>query len=173
MTNTQDRTPGSTGFRSFFKIFIIILILFVSVLYWYGNQLVVVMIPEGNLPKISFTTYKGDVWNIKFTHSVQLTPVLEFFEVEGANDLIMTHTIYQSLGVGLPYLPSEGKFTKLPDGRFKLDMNRPFDSVKLRTAFQARHMIIHGDTEYDLCKLYGQGTLIEIKVMKRFLSWFL
>lgn len=173
----EDRTSKPGGVRSFFKnkksLLIILIIFFLSSICWYGKQLVVVIEPENNLPVQVFSSYKGDEWNIYFTHSVQKTPVEEFFRINGVDDMTMTHTRYQSYGVGLPYLPSEGKFTSLKkEGRFDVEMNRPFKSVKLRTAVQAMHKIIHGEKVFDLCALYGQGTLVEVKVMRRYLYWW-
>lgn len=101
----------------------------------------------------------------------QLTTVEEFFRVDGADDMVMTHTRYQSLGVGLPYSPAEGILTNTPDGKFILKMDRPYKTVKLRTAVQAKPRIIHKNKVYDLCDLYGQGTLVEIKAEKRYQYW--
>jgi len=171
----EDRAPEFAGTRSFFHrnlkwILPAAFLLFGAVVF-YANQLVIVLQPEGDLPAQSFAVSKGEEWHILFTHSVQRTPVEEFFTVRGADDLLMTHTIYQSLGVGLPYSPSEGTYKQLPDGRFLLTMNRPFKTVKLRTAVQAMHKIIHGATVYDLCKLYGHGTLVEVKAVPRYRAW--
>ena len=95
----------------------------------------------------------------------------EFFRVDGADDMVMTHTRYQSLGVGLPYSPAEGILTNTPDGKFTLKMDRPYKTVKLRTAVQAKPRIIHKNKVYDFCDLYGQGTLVEIKAEKRYQYW--
>ena len=64
-----------------------------------------------------------------------------FLRVDGADDLVMTHTRYQSLGVGLPYSPAEGILTNTPDGKFILKMDRPYKTVKLRTAVQASKIL--------------------------------
>lgn len=174
MTNLKDRLPGTSGNRSFLKKTIVILVTVLvglGILFWYANQLVVSINPEAGLPKQCFTAEIGEKWHIAFTHSVQLTTVEEFFRVDGADDMVMTHTRYQSLGVGLPYSPAEGTFTNTPDGKFILKMDRPYKNVKLRTAIQAKPVIIHKNKTYDLCKLYGQGTLVEIKAEKRYRYW--
>ena len=59
------------------------------------------------------------------------------------------------------------------DGKFDLEMNRPYKYLKFRTAVQAMPKIIHKDVTYDLCPLYGQGTLVEVKVMKRYQYWLM
>ena len=173
--NTQGRAPETAGTRPFFKTHLRWLLpalcIAAAAFTWYASQLVVVLQPEGNLPRQCFTVKPGEEWHILFTHSVQKTPVEEYFTVRGAADMVMTHTIYQSLGVGLPYAPGEGSYHQLPDGRFYLEMNRPYRSVALRTAVQAMHKIIHAGTVYDLCQLYGQGTLVEVKALHRYEMW--
>ena len=171
---STDRTPASTGARSFFKhpAFLLLLMVVLAVAGWYGNQLLVLLLPEKNLPVQYFAVDKGGEWSYHYKHSVQQTPVFEYFRVNGVDDMTMTHTTYESLGVGLPYDPSEGKFTSLKkDGKFDLEMNRPYKSLSFRTAVQAMPKIIHKDVIYDLCQLYGQGTLVEVKVIKRYQYW--
>ena len=150
--STTDRTPASTGARSFFKhpSFVFLLLLILAAVGWYGNQLLVILVPENNLPIQSFAVEKGGEWSYHYKHSVQQTPVDEFFRVNGVNDMTMTHTTYESLGVGLPYDPAEGTFKSLKkDGKFDLEMNRPYKSLMFRTAVQAMPKIIHkaGDAE--------------------------
>lgn len=173
---STDRTPASTGARSFFKhpSFVVLLLIMLASAGWYGNQLLVILLPENDLPVSYFPVAKGGEWSYHYKHSVQQTPVDEYFRVDGVDDMTMTHTTYESLGVGLPYDPAEGKFTSLKkDGKFDLEMNRPYKSLKFRTAVQAMPKIIHKDVTYDLCPLYGQGTLVEVKVMKRYQYWLM
>ena len=173
---STDRTPASTGARSFFKhpAFALLLAVVMALAGWYGNQLLVVLLPENNLMVTCFAVEKGGEWSYHYKHSGQQTPVDEYFRVNGADDMTMTHTTYESLGVGLPYDLSEGKFTSLKkDGKFDLEMNRPYKSLKFRTAVQAMPKIIHKDATYDLCPLYGQGILVEVKVMKRYQYWLM
>lgn len=173
LLNEKDRKPVTTGNRSFFpvKYIVILVIVFVDLLTWYGSQLVVSINPDENKTPITFTTYTGDTWKIKFTHSVEKTPVEEYFTVNGVNDLTMTHTIFESFGWGFPYSSVDGAISPTADGKFKLIMNRPYKNIKMRIAVQARPCIIHDNIEYDLCELFGQGTLIEVKVQHRYEYW--
>ena len=176
MNSLRDRSPNTTGDRSFFKKnitnLILLLLLGLGILFWYANQLIVSINPESGMPKQCFSVQAGDTWNIEFTHSVQLTKVEEYFRVNDVNDMLLTHTIYQSLGVGLPYSQTDGKLTRTIDGKFNLEILRPYKVVKLRTAVQAKPSIRHNNFVYDLCDLYGQGTLVEVKVEKRYQYWF-
>ncbi len=170
----KDRTPESAGFRSFLKFkFVLLMSLIVIFCFWgfYANQLVVSVNPDSGQKKLSFDTYVGDLWYIEFTHSVQKTPVQEYFLVQGVDNLLMKETIYQSLGVGLPFLPSDGKLNVTKDGHFVLAMNRKFETVKVRTGLEACPRIYHSGTVYPIYEIYEPGTLVEIKVEKRYKSW--
>ena len=92
--------------------------------------------------------------------------------MQGANAMTMTHTRFSSLGWGYPYAPSEGKLTRTPDGRFDLEMNRPYKELALRISEQAMPHLIHGEEDYDLIKLYGQGTAVKIKIQYRYEYWW-
>lgn len=171
--NFKDRKPAIAGSRSFFPIksFVIIVIFLLALCLWYGTRLVVAVLPEGERGPFAFATHPGDEWRLSLTHSVEKTAWDDYFLVQGVNNMTMTHTRFSSLGWGYPYAPSEGKLTRTADGRFDLEMNRPYKELALRISEQAMQHIVHGTDDYDLIKLYGQGTAIKIKVQYRYQYW--
>lgn len=169
----KGRKPETTGFRPFYlKIAVPVLLALLALAFYYGNRLVLVIKPEEGQQSFCFPAKVGDEWHYVFIHSVQKTPVEEFFEVLGENSMNMKYTRYQSLGVGLPFLPTEGGFEQTPDGHFIFRMNRPFSDVKFRTAVQAPSHIVFKDRDIPIYKIYKQGTLVEVSVLKRFHTWF-
>ena len=173
-SSLQDRKLAQAGSRSFLKVklSIYLLIIFaVASFLWYATAIVISLNPEGDREPIAFTSKVGDVWNIRFTHSVEKTPWEEFFTVNGVNDLTMTHTRFESLGWGYPYSPSDGLFRRTDDNRFELVMNRPYKQVDLRVAEQAMPCIVHYNTVYDLCALFGHGSLVQVKAEYRWQYW--
>lgn len=166
----KDRISTFAGFRSFLPGFTVIAIMLV-VFGWYATRMIVSFNPEDNKPKHYFVTAPGDVWNIRFTHSVEKTPIEEFFTVDGIDDLVMTHTRFETFGWGIPYSAAPGEMRLTDDGKFDLLMNRLYKTVKLRVAIQARPCVIHHGDIYDLCEMYGQGTAVEIKVQYRYQYW--
>lgn len=172
MSELKDRGPGCAGFRSFhWSKYILGLVLLMAAVCYYGNQMVLALLPEEGKKAYVFPTHVGDTWHISLTHSVEKTLWEEFFRVEGINKMTMTHTTFESLGWGFPYSPDEGKLVHRADNRYELEMNRPFTSVPLRISVQAMQHFHHGATDLDLCKIYGQGTKMDIKVMKRYELW--
>ena len=173
-SSLQDRKLAQASSRSFLKVklSIYLLIIFaVASFLWYATAIVVSLNPEGDREPIAFDSKVGDVWNIRFTHSVEKTPWEEFFTVNGVNDLTMTHTRFESLGWGYPYSPNDGLFRRTDDNRFELVMNRPYKQVDLRVAEQAMPCIVHYNTVYDLCALFGHGSLVQVKAEYRWQYW--
>ncbi len=174
MSTLKDRKPVSAGFRSFLKrkfYLFAIVAASVAAFLWYAGGLVVSLNPEGGREPMYFASSKGDVWNIQFTHSVERSLVEEFFVVNGPDDLTMTHTRFESFGWGFPYSASDGVIKETGNGRYELKMDRPYRTVKLRVAVQARQCIVHGDDIYDLCDMFGHGTMIEVKAQYRCQYW--
>lgn len=174
MLNLKDRKPAEPGSRSFFpmKLFLTIIIVFVILLGWYGRQLVIAVVPEGDRKPFAVPTSKGDTWNISLTHSVEKTTWEEFFRINDVHNMTMTHTRFESLGWGYPYSASDGKLSRTGDGRFNLEMNRPYKDVSLRISEQAMQHIVHHDEDYDLVAMYGQGTAVTIKAQYRYEYWY-
>lgn len=173
-SSLQDRKLAQAGSRSFLKLklSIYLLIIFaVASFLWYATAIVVSLNPEGEREPIAFDSKVGDVWNIRFTHSVEKTPWEEFFTVNGVNDLTMTHTRFESLGWGYPYSSNDGVFSQTGDGKFQLVMNRPYKQVDLRIAEQAMPCIVHYNNVYDLCALFGHGSLVQVKAEYRWQYW--
>ena len=172
--NQKVRDSVSSGSRTFLRLKIIILLLALAsgLLFWYANQLILAIIPDNGQEQHCFKTSIGDTWYIEFIHSVQKTPVQEYFLVRGKNDLLLEKTIYQSMGVGLPFMASEGKLKTTGDGHFVLEMHREYQTLKLRTGLEACPKIYFDGNVLPIYNLYEPGTLVEIKVVKRYETWF-
>lgn len=172
--NFKDRKPAPAGSRSFFPaesfVIFVILLSAAAAFFWHAARLVAVVQPE-NAEPFAFSTRAGDEFRISLTHSVEKTSWDDYFLVRGADDLLLAHTRFSSLGWGYPYAASEGRLALAPDGRFDLEMNRPYTELALRVSDIAGQRLIHGEDVYDLVKLYGQGTAVTIRVVHRYEYW--
>lgn len=99
---------------------------------------------------------------ISFTHSVQKTPVIEELELRNG-EFVLLRTKYKSLGVGLPFDASDGKFYR--DGEWFImdDMNRHFKNLELRTGKGTQLKITLDGHEFELYKKFPPGTKIIVK----------
>ena len=114
------------------------------------NKAVAVANAEENLPM-----------TIKFTHSVQKTPVIEELEYKNG-EFILKRTKYKSQGVGLPFDAGDGKFYRDNDW-FIFDMNRHFKDLELRTGKGTQLTVTLNGKTCELYKNFPLGTKILVK----------
>ena len=103
----------------------------------------------------------GMPFSIHFIHSVQKTPVRENLVVEGEG-FRLESTEYQSFGVGLPFLESEGNFRMEGDAFVMEHMDRHFPDLSLRTGVGTELRISLNGKEYRLYEMFPPGTKIDI-----------
>ena len=88
-------------------------------------------------------------FELGYTHSVLLTPVDEYFEINEQNELILQKTIYESFGVGLPYEQIEDASFEIVEDKFILYLERSFESVDMVISPIPKHTItVNGEIHY-------------------------
>ena len=110
--------------------------------------------------------YAGMPVEIHFIHSVQKTPVEENLHVDDELvGFVLDSTRYQSFGVGLPFLASEGQFRAEGD-HFVMDgMERRFPRLSLRTGVGTELTLVLDGTEERLFEKLEPGSRIDLAVM--------
>lgn len=106
------------------------------------------------------------VFTLSFVHSVQKTPVYEYFRISDDNTLILERTKYYSLGVGLPYTEENGSFRN-DDGAFIVNLNREFDMLPIRVSPIPEHNITIGNKTYPLLDFAEPENLLNFKAIDR------
>lgn len=110
---------------------------------------------------------------IRFIHSVQKTPVEEQLRVdESLTGFTLNSTRYQSFGVGLPFLASEGDFHVEGDYFVMDNMERHFPTLSLRTGLGTELTVTIGQREFRLYEMYPPGTLINLVIKRRWETIF-
>ena len=100
---------------------------------------------------------------VNFIHSVQKTPVEECLAVESSGFRLM-YSRYQSFGVGLPFLASEGSFRQ--DGDFFVmdNMNRFYQNLEFRVGLGTKLTLSVGDVKLNLYERFPVGTKVDVVV---------
>ncbi|MFN3284496.1 MAG: DUF1850 domain-containing protein [Pseudothermotoga sp.] len=80
---------------------------------------------------------------LTFVHSVEKTPVYEFYEVLADDTLYLYKTRYSSMGAGLLF-QAEGRF-EIKDGFFEAEISRKFKEIFLRVSPLDGHGIVFTD----------------------------
>lgn len=106
-------------------------------------------------------------FSLYYVHSVHKTPVWENFKPGPGNHLVLTSTVYESLGVGLPFLPGEGKLA-IENGRFILSgLDRHFPEVNLEVTPVAGQALVYRDKHYEFNSYFKAGSLIRLRIDRR------
>ena len=136
-------------------------------LCWYFMRLCLfVDTAEGHLAVIPINDAYEFSFRTRFIHSVQKTPVEEFFRVDAdTREIILTSTRYQSFGVGLPFLMSDGSFSRDGDFLVMSDMNRRMPELDLRPGVSTQLPLYVGE-EFPLYELVPLGSLVRVHVGK-------
>ena len=105
-------------------------------------------------------------FSLYYIHSVQKTPVQENFLLDQEDRLLLTSTEYESLGVGTPFLPDEGKLIN-QQGKYILSgLNRHFEEVDLGASPIAGQAIIYKNKKYILNDYFAPNEMVRIRVIR-------
>ena len=140
-------------------------------LLWAATRPRVAVIAESGL-LASCPADAGTELSTRFIHSVQKTPVEEFFIINDTRDgFILKKTRYRSFGVGLPFLNSDGSFRREGDDFVMDDMNRPMREIDLRPGVSTELTLFLPNETIPLYKRVPLGTLVRVTIMPRWQLW--
>nr|WP_128476901.1 DUF1850 domain-containing protein [Halorussus pelagicus] len=92
---------------------------------------------------------EGDTVALNYTHSVEKTPVLDVYAVNGTS-LEMVRMEFQSYGAGLP---ARADVNVTEDGTFVFDPEGRYDRIYVKPGEIAGHRLLVKDRTYDLVAL--------------------
>lgn len=107
----------------------------------------------------------GEVLDIKFTHSVNLSPVIDRYQFNGT-ELVLQSTIFKTYGAGIPILDDGlGKGFQLTENGFEInEINLPRKKIPVMLQTVPDHRIIYREKEIHLLDVAKSGMVIEITV---------
>lgn len=107
----------------------------------------------------------GEAVNIKFTHSVNLSPVIDCYQISG-KALILQSTIFKTYGAGIPILDDGlGKSFKQTENGFQIsEIDLPRTKVPVMLQMVPDHRILYREKEIRLLDVAKSGTVISIEV---------
>ena len=116
----------------------------------------------------------GDTFKTVYIHSLELTPVWEYFQIDTDYEIVLTDTLYESTGAGLP-IPIQGqdKFVKQGKQFHIFDIQRRLPSIVLRVNSAYNNRIILNDAlTFNLSERLG-NTVVRIETGQESLGVFL
>ena len=134
----------------------------------YAMQPVILIEGEGKF-LFSMSAAPGKEFSTRFIHSVQKTPVEEYFVVnDDCNGFILKSTRYRSFGVGLPFLESDGNFRREGDDFIMDDLNRPIQTLDLRPGLGTELTLTINNQEILLYQLVSLGSFVRVSIIRNY-----
>lgn len=124
-----------------FAYFVIFLFLIAWSAYAGQEQCLVV---ENDIGKRLFNCplENGDQFAIRFTHSVALTPVTDYYKIENGK-IFLDKTVYKDFGAGLPHAPEDGQKMTTENGEIVISgFNRELPVFEVRVGRVANHELL-------------------------------
>ena len=152
------------------KIIFIIMILILTVFKIFLKPQYLLVIEDKTNKKNYEFLLKNKKFSLGYTHSVMKTGAEEIFVTDDNEKIKLIRTEYKSYGVGLPFLPEEGKM-KVENGKFILDMEREFKNISMVISPIGKHYLKIDGKKYMLSGILGDKPakiLLTIKKDYRF-----
>ena len=152
------------------KIIFIIMILILTVFKIFLKPQYLLIIEDKTNKKNYEFILKNKKFSLGYTHSVMKTEAEEIFTTDENKKIKLIRTEYKSYGVGLPFLPEEGKM-KVENGKFILDMEREFKNISMVISPIGKHYLKIDGKKYMLSGILGDKPakiLLTIKKDYRF-----
>lgn len=152
------------------KIIFIIMILILTVFKIFLKPQYLLVIEDKTNKKNYEFILKNKKFSLGYTHSVMKTEAEEIFITDNNEKIKLIRTEYKSYGVGLPFLPEEGKM-KIENGKFILEMEREFKNILMVISPIGKHYLKIDEKKYMLSEILGDKPakiLLTIKKDYRF-----
>ena len=158
-------TDSISTFPLFFKILAAAAIIFLLFSSFYKMDYLTASDMRTGEVLRSWKIREGEFFTVKYTHSVQLTPVWETYEIQ-SGDIVLKETIFQSFGAGLPSTsPYDFEITEQGFRLYNIDM-KITDLVYRVGAVRANHSLIIDGKEYPFLDFAEPGEGIKFEINK-------
>jgi len=149
------------------KFFVIIVLFILFFIILNVPTMHVLEIENINKNEILFQekVFPGYVFATRINHSVQLTPVLEFFEIDKNYNILLTKTIVKDLGWGMPSTPV-GDFSYQNDEMVIENINKKIPGFIFRVSYISKPDLLLMDRTYNLKFLVSDSDALKINSKK-------
>lgn len=149
------------------KLGVILLILASSIALLLVPMPTLVLSVQNGDPVLLLPLVFDKSFTLEYTHSALKTPVQENFTLAPGNKLLLTSTVYQSLGVGMPFGDTDGHFVD-KNGQYVLEgLNRQFEQINQGFMPIAKQTLIYRGKRYPYKNYFTQGALVRVQVEQR------
>lgn len=135
------------------------------------NSLIIYNIDDNNSNakkvKVSYDITNDDFFSVEFIHSVNKSPVIEYYKIDKEKNIYIYKTIYYNYGAGVPTeLSGDETLSFGDDGSMIIDnINKKIDNLTYYLSDLYDHVLRINDGEaISLWKIFGKNQLITIEI---------
>lgn len=117
----------------------------------------------------------GDLFDVRWTHSVTLQPVIETYRLEAPGRIPIVKMTFDEFGPNLPAHPEFNQYWVIEDGKYNvLGYDLVFERVPVTIgAVVADHTLVYNGRATVLKEVYRPGGYVHIGLVKKTFSQFL
>ncbi|HWK23517.1 MAG TPA: DUF1850 domain-containing protein [Ureibacillus sp.] len=138
------------------KTLFLLIIFILGIIFLFSPIFTVMSFEEtrtNNPQRYYINVSKENKFNIRYTHSIHLTDVLEAYEITDSNQIKLLSMEYEDVAIGMPAHAEKGQTLTYKDGKYKLVFsNQTLDDFSLYI----------GDINLELAILY-EGETYDLK----------
>ncbi|WP_413299111.1 DUF1850 domain-containing protein [Bacillus sp. 1P10SD] len=145
------------------------LIIAITLLVLIPLRLAIVFQPAHSNAKLAYIPLKGESeFQIKYTHSIHLTDVVESYKITINHQIQQYELMYEDFSIGMPSNAEEGERFEQINGKYYIrNMKRVFPSFYLRVGqVRANHRVIFHKKEYPLSQSIKPGTSVKVEIQR-------
>jgi hypothetical protein len=116
---------------------------------------------------VQFEIERGDYFYLDYTHSSDLTPVHDIFQINEQDEIVLLEEDYYWYGAGLEFHPDANAHISYDDKKTKVHLYRVFTHFLLRVGRVAGHVITYKDKKVFLKDITRGGSLVWIRVIRK------
>jgi hypothetical protein len=159
-----SKIPGR-GFSSRYLLLIIAAILFLGTLIFTTPLILRFTIANPNNGKVIFECKMnpGDSFKVSYIHSVNRSPIDDYFVIGADYDIILVRTVFRSFGAGVPSEPEPGQVWRQFPDRIEIDrINRSLPDYRLFVGGVSDHRFTFKNRTFHLNRLAPPGTTLRL-----------
>ena len=150
------------------SFYFLLLFVFLAISFYPFLLVLEVVLSGSDKTILAIPVKQGNTFTIRFTHSVQRTPVDEVFSIRRDSKIILEETIYSDYGAGLPSEIYGSQQFSLENNSFIIrGFGVEFEEIPLFVGeVIANHTLFYGDKEFQLVSFGLAGKSIRIRLKR-------
>jgi hypothetical protein len=119
---------------------------------------------------VLFSLSEDHSFSVRYTHSIHLSEVEEFYHQTSSNQIQQTKLLYEDTAIGMP-ANAEGDevFEVTKEGKYLIsNMNKVFPYIDIRIGqVVANHRLVLDGKEYPFADYFDKGSVVRVQLKKQ------